>query len=86
MAYVRIGIQYGIIILLFFVLALVVLQKYAIRTQNWGLLIANTFFIILGVVENSIYSVAMNVFLVCVVYAIGGSLSRESMNESKGVL
>ncbi len=86
MAYVRIGIQYGIIILLFFVLALVVLQKYAISTQNWGLLIANTFFIILGVVENSIYSVAMNVFLVCVVYAIGGSLSRESMNESEGVL
>lgn len=86
MAYVRIGIQYGVIILLFFVLALVILQKYAIRTKNWGLLIANTFFVVLGAVENSIYSVAMNVFLICVIYAIGGNLSKENTCESEGIL
>ena len=86
MAYVRIGVQYGLIVLLVFVMALIVLQTYAVKKKNWGLLIANTFFILLGIVENYIYSVAMNVFLICIIYAISGTLSKNNVNSSEGIL
>lgn len=86
MAYVRIGVQYGLIVLLVFVMALIVLQTYAVKKKNWGLLIANTFFILLGIVENYIYSVAMNVFLICIIYAISGTLSKNNVNSSEGII
>ncbi len=81
MSYVRIGVEYGAIILVIFIICLMLVQNYAIRTKKWGLLVANTYYIMLGIVENSLYSVAMNPFLVCIVLAILGLLEENRASE-----
>ncbi len=66
MGYVRIGVEFGFFVLLIFILAQIKLQKYIVNNNYLALLICNMFFLLLGIVENKMYSINFNVFLLLV--------------------
>lgn len=83
MAYVRMGVQYGIIMFFLFIIALVIIQKYAIMSKNWPLLACNIYFILLGIVENHLYSSAMNIFLLLYMQPLLGNFYKKNFPDRK---
>ena len=72
MSYVRIGIEYGIVILILFLISLMAINHYCIEMGLWNLLVANIYFILLGVSENALYIIGINPFLACTVLGFKG--------------
>jgi hypothetical protein len=64
MAYIRIGINYGIVVLVIFCIMLVILQKKLIDNKQIGLLLCSSFFITLGISENYLFHPVFNFMMV----------------------
>ena len=84
MGYVRIGVQYGIIILIMFVSIQILIQNYAVKEKNWRLLICNCVFIMVGILENLVFSITMNFTLLIFLYSISNikKLDLHSIKEN----
>lgn len=86
MSYVRIGVEYGIVILLLFVICLALVQRQALINKNWPLLIANIYFVLLGVTENALYNICLNPFLVYIVFVLLDNLQIFEKKRNKSIM
>ncbi len=64
MGYVRIAVEYGILIFAFFMLISVLGNKYAVQSKNYGLLLASLYFSLTLIVETGGYNVINNITLI----------------------
>ena len=64
MGYVRLAINNGILILMLFIVVLTLIQKLSIEQEKYPLLICNTFFILIGIIETYVYLVAFNFVII----------------------
>lgn len=64
MGYVRLAINNGVLILIFFIVVLTLIQKLSIEQKKYPLLICNTFFILIGIIETYVYLVAFNFVII----------------------
>ena len=64
MGYVRLAVEYGILIFAFFLLISVLGNKYAVQSKNYGLLLASLYFSLTLIVETGGYNVINNITLI----------------------
>ncbi|MDD7185302.1 MAG: hypothetical protein PUH54_06470 [Oscillospiraceae bacterium] len=64
MGYVRLAVEYGILIFVFFLLISVLGNKYAVQSKNYGLLLASLYFSLTLIVETGGYNVINNITLI----------------------